>query len=220
MTIQSADIIPSSRALLRSATAAEAIIAGKLVYKVTTKTVGVVDASVSAKSQVAGIAVCTAAAGQPVTYVERDDNLEIGGSHRVGEVYVSDDAGDVIRATDAEVGWRVCAVGVVVAETKIEFRITATDDARNDPTPSAPVDLVLTPGVGSVVAMFSGPADSSQAQVKTGAGDWTDSNPGSATENSIGGLASGNYDFRVRFVKVASDVLFYSSWTTGSFTVA
>lgn len=221
MTITPSAILPSTKARLRTATATETITAGKLVYKVDAKTVGKADASVAAKSQVAGVAVNTAAAGQPLTYVERDPLLEIGGAHRIGEVYVSATSGDFVRAADAATGWQVCALGVVVAETKLEFVITATDDVRVDPTPSAPTGLAVEVGVATTWTQ-AGSYDSHQIQFGINAVyDTPDVDETDVTSPYADpGLSAGNWGVRVRAYRTVSGVVFYSAWTGTNFTIA
>ena len=226
MTITPSAIIPSSRAILRSATAAEAITAGKLVYRATIKTVGVADASVSARSQVAGIAVCTAAAGQPVSFVERDPELEIGGAHRIGEVYVLGTSGGYQRALNVVNGWRVSSLGVVVAGTKLDFLITTTDDVRTDPTPAAPSGLAVD---GSNVTTWetSGSIDSVQIQFAinaSGPGSADFMNPdfdeiGAISPYAAPGLSTGSWVVRVRTIRTVSGDEYNSAWTTLEFTV-
>lgn len=228
MTIIPASIKKSRRAVVRSLKASETVEAGQLVYKATSSTVGVADASVSGRSTVCGIALNSATVGNPVVYAESDPLLEIGGSHKTGEVYVAGEDGEIIRSADTVVGHKTATVGVVVSRTKIALSIHASAATAISGTPPAPTDFI-TNGVGGMTFSWSNPEpfDYSEIEIQVHGGDWsmlehTVSNlEGQSYDTVLGAYypSSGDYDARIRSVISYGGAEYRSSWVEADVTV-
>ncbi len=101
---------------LKFGIAAEAITAGQAVHKLTSD--GLIylsdaDHATVAKRTVNGVAMNSAAAGQPVGYAGPGDTINIGATLTQGEIYVlSGAAGGVAPEADLSSGEQVCIIGV------------------------------------------------------------------------------------------------------------
>lgn len=125
LSLTATSVVPSVRAISRTAVAGETITAGKLVYKSATD--GKIylcdcDSATSAVRAVLGIAVVTAGTGTVCTYVIEDPELTIGGTVSAGVIYVlSATAGGIAPAADLTTGWFTQVIGVGISSTKIAF---------------------------------------------------------------------------------------------------
>lgn len=111
-------------------TAAAAISAGQWLYKPTSTTVDVADASSATKAAVVGIAPWDFASGDPVYFVE-SNNVEIDGfgSLTANEKLVlsgSANAGQMESLSDLTAGEYITYLTTNKSTTKIETRIEAT----------------------------------------------------------------------------------------------
>jgi hypothetical protein len=114
LVITADDVEQSTGAVIRHALAAVALTAGQAVYEVGDGTVGLADAdhATAAVHKAKGIALHSAAAGQPIAY-QTAGLVRIGADVAVGEIYVlSGNAGGVAPEADLAVGDEVVLIGV------------------------------------------------------------------------------------------------------------
>jgi hypothetical protein len=123
LTQTAASVIPSAAAELVQRVAAVAITAGQVLYAVSVTQVGLADANGSATvAKVYGIAVNSAAAGQPVTVCLKDPALVIGATVVIGDVLIlSTTAGAIAPVTDLASASYCTVLGVAVSTTAINF---------------------------------------------------------------------------------------------------
>lgn len=222
LTITPSLVVPSAQARLARGTAQVAITAGQLVYRGALGVLYLADADHATRHEVAGIAVCSAAAGQPVTYVTRDPALVLGMNHRLGEVYCSSNtAGAIVRyADEAPAGGRVNVVAVADTLTTVNFEITAVDGVRTDPSPADPTAVNPTGGDAFTMTWSqSGTVDGHQVQIQEDGLDWDvdpitvdDSAATTPYNHSMDGIDDGNYRARIRAFVNRSGTTFYSNW--------
>lgn len=124
ITVTAANVQPQSNAKIKHGNAAEAIGAGESVHKLLSD--GLIylsdaDHATAAKHVVDGIALNSAAAGQPVAY-QWDGDIDIGGTVTVGEIYVlSGTAGGIAPEGDLASGDEVSIIGVGVTASNIRL---------------------------------------------------------------------------------------------------
>jgi hypothetical protein len=132
ISITAANVVPSSSAVIRYATAGATVTAGQLVYLDTADTdaQGIGKAKLSdangaaALRVVDGIAVNSASAGQVIAYVVYDPALVIAASGLTANQILlsSATAGGIAPSADLTTGWYLTVVGVVKSGTTIFFR--------------------------------------------------------------------------------------------------
>lgn len=124
LSITAANVIPTNTLFVRG-TAAAAIAAGELIAK-TAEGLKLADANGAAAVQrVDGIAVSSAATGQPLNYLEADENLTLGASgvEVPVDVYVlSNTPGRMCLKSDLTSGSKVIFVAVGKGDGKVNFR--------------------------------------------------------------------------------------------------
>lgn len=210
---------------MRTLTAAEAITAGKLVYRVTARTAGIADASIPAKAAVAGIAVNTATTGQPVTFVESDPALVLGGTHWVGLVYGAGEAGAMMVLHDQMAAdWKAVTLGVVISATTMKFEVNLAGVAYVSPfNPAAPGDLTASGDAIEITASWTqdGEVTRHVLQIQETGGAWeTLIVDVTATSPYVFATPpAGEYDIRVRAVIEASGMTQVSEWTTANLSI-
>lgn len=132
LSITAANVVPSSAAIIHSATAGATITAGQLIYidssDLDSRSRGkakLADANsgTSAVRSVAGIAINGASSGQPVDYVSRDTALVIAASGlTAGTIYgLSATAGGIAPSADFTTGWYPSVIGIAKSTTTIDF---------------------------------------------------------------------------------------------------
>ncbi|NDE15348.1 hypothetical protein EBZ80_10500 [bacterium] len=126
-TFTAADITADASATIKNGTAGDTITAGQAVYLKLDDSRKVWRASkgAAASAIVAGIALNSASAGQPVFYCERGIVNVTSGQVAVGAVVVLSTAGGLSPAADLASGNRVCVVGVGLASNKILVNCSA-----------------------------------------------------------------------------------------------
>jgi hypothetical protein len=117
ISITATSVLPSSAARFESYPAAEAILAGQVVYLTSASptTAGLADADASGKNLVRGIAVCSApAAGQQVVVCTYDTAFAVGGIVAAGAtVWLSATAGGITStAADNSTGVKTAVIGI------------------------------------------------------------------------------------------------------------
>lgn len=129
LSITGTNVVPSSSAVLVTATAGQAITRGQLVYKkASDRKIYLADGN-SGTAEVrdcVGIAVTDSSTNGPITYVTEDPNLQIAASGLTnGTIYIlSATPGGLAPDADATTGWFVTVVGVAKSATTIAFRAT------------------------------------------------------------------------------------------------
>jgi hypothetical protein len=114
--------------VMKSGYAAVAIVAGQAVYLDTvTNTVKLSKADTDISSQVDGIALNTAAAGQPVWYIT-GGTVSLGTVLTVGKLYVLSGAaaGGIAPAADLAAGWRTTLLGIAVTSSQLLLVLNVT----------------------------------------------------------------------------------------------
>lgn len=136
LSITATSVTPSANAVTRQGVAGAAITAGKLLYIDTADSnklkLADADSATAAARVVCGIAINSAAAGAPVTYVISDPALIIGATVANGTVYVlSATAGGIAPVADLTSGWYAYVVGVGTSTTTIAFRADRINPLRS-----------------------------------------------------------------------------------------
>jgi len=125
VSITAGNVAASSTAQIMRGVAGAAITAGQLLYiERATNTLKLADAnSGTAEARiVAGIALNSAASGQPLHYVVKDPALTLGGTSAKGTIYIlSATAGGVAPAADLTTGWFPHVIAVGVSTTVVAF---------------------------------------------------------------------------------------------------
>jgi hypothetical protein len=128
LAVVPASVLPSHKSFQR-ATAGVAIAAGDLVYRDTNGVMQLSDADsgTPAAKAVDGIAVNSAAAGQPVDYVTEDGGLALGVAVTEGDpLFLSATAGKIAdAAADLIAGMKTIFIGVGLANNKVNFKPVA-----------------------------------------------------------------------------------------------
>lgn len=132
LSITAANVVPSSNAVIRYATAGATITAGQLIYQDTAD----VDAAGQGKAKLSdangatalrvvdGIAINSASAGQIVAFVTYDPALQIASSGLTANTILisSATAGGIAPSADLTTGWYLTVIAVVKNTTSIFFR--------------------------------------------------------------------------------------------------
>lgn len=128
ITITAANVQHSGAAQLRTGIANVAIDAGEAVYKLTSGQFALADVNLTAtEANVFGVAVSSAAAGQPITIAVADNALAIGATVVAGEAYVvSQTAGGIAPIADLTTDDYISVIGVGVSTSEICLTIKAT----------------------------------------------------------------------------------------------
>ena len=128
--ITPANVVPSAAAtLVHGRKAASPITAGQPLYKTAAGTMAPADANgISPLCVVEGIAVNSAIAGQPVSYVTSDPALAIAASGLLpGKIYVaSATPGGIAPVEDVANGWFVTSLGVAISATTLKMSLQAS----------------------------------------------------------------------------------------------
>lgn len=120
LTITAANVQQSDGAVIRNAIARDTVTAG-MVLNMTSEGVGPADTDTLVHARVAGIALNNAATGQPVAYVVRDGELDLGATLVVGETYVLGTEGAIRPIADVTTADFVAILGVASAANKLQF---------------------------------------------------------------------------------------------------
>lgn len=108
-------------------TTAEAVAAGQAVYVTTAGLIGLADADASGKDACAGIAINSAASGQPISYAKSGAVVNTGATVVVGTIYVlSATAGGVAPAADLKSTHKTTILGVATTAANIKLSIVAS----------------------------------------------------------------------------------------------
>lgn len=128
LTITASAVIPSASATLQTGFSGVAIAAGEVIYKDTgdsnkLKLADANDASAIVRT-VAGIAVNSAAAGQPVTYASEDPDLTLGAMlFEAGDAFIlSATPGKIAPVADLATGMYPTFLGFANSDGKINFK--------------------------------------------------------------------------------------------------
>jgi hypothetical protein len=128
LTITAANVVPVGAPVMKSGYAAVAIIAGQAVYlDSATNTVKLSKADADVTSQVDGIAMNTAAIGQPVWYMTAGV-LALGAVLAAGKIYVLSGgaAGAIAPVADLVTGWRTTMLGIALTTGQLSITIHVT----------------------------------------------------------------------------------------------
>lgn len=132
LSITAANVVAASTSTTKAGTAGATITAGQAVYKLAADgLIHPADANDSAKYKAVGIALNGASVNQPIDYVEKSNDLDIGATLTIGTVYVlSATAGGVAPAADLTTGDYAVILGVATAADSMRVNIGA--DTRAD----------------------------------------------------------------------------------------
>ena len=128
LTLTASSVVPGDSAIIQSGVAGAAIAAGEVVYKDTSDSNKLKLADANGATAiirlVAGIAICSAAAGQRVSYVTEDDDLTLGsGLFAIGDVLIlSATAGKIAPVADLATGMYNTVLGIATTTGKINFK--------------------------------------------------------------------------------------------------
>lgn len=125
-SITAASVLPTAGVAPKTITAAVAVTQGQVIAKDADKKAILADANGSALAKVPiGIAVNSAAAGQPLQYVEEDDTFSPGFTPTAGEFYIlSSTAGGICAVGDSASGWVGALLGIGSATSgKLKLKI-------------------------------------------------------------------------------------------------
>jgi hypothetical protein len=127
-TLNAADILAADGAVIKTGIAGDTITAGQAIYLKLDDARKVWRASkgAAASAIVAGIALNSATANQPIFYCERGVISVTASAVPVGAVVVLSTAGGLSPAADLASGNRVCVVGVGMAGNKISVNCSPT----------------------------------------------------------------------------------------------
>jgi hypothetical protein len=128
LTITPANVVVVGTPVMKSGYAAVAITAGQAVYLDSgTNTIKLSKADADITSQVDGIALNTAAAGQPVWYITAGV-LALGAVLAAGKVYVLSGgaAGAIAPVADLATGWRTTLLGIALTTGQLSIAINVT----------------------------------------------------------------------------------------------
>ena len=132
LTITPGSVIAASGSTIKEGVAGATITAGQSLYIDTTDSnkLKLADADDAALYACAGIALNGASTGQPVDYVLRSSDLDIGATLSVGTIYVlSGTAGGVAPSADLASGDYAVILGVANATDSMRVDISATNRA-------------------------------------------------------------------------------------------
>lgn len=128
LSITAASFVPGENAKFRQGIAGETVTAGQTLYiKTSDNRLYKADADLSAEaSLIVGLAAHGASAGQPLSYVYEDDNLTVGATLTMAQVYVSSGtAGGVCPASDLANGDYVTVLFVPISTSKANVKLVA-----------------------------------------------------------------------------------------------
>lgn len=134
LTITAANVVAASGSTVKPATAGATITAGQVVYVDTTDSnlIKVADCTSATAYKAVGIALNGASAGQPIDYVTKSNDLDLGATLTVGTVYVLSASGGICPTTDLLTGDYTVFIGV--ADTASSLRCNIGADSRADNT--------------------------------------------------------------------------------------
>lgn len=120
--VKSSDL---TQGTIKRGVAGATIAAGDVIFKdAVTKTLKLSDADVVALAEADGVALCGAAAGQPVVYTAEDADFDLGVSVGAGTtVILSDTPGKMCPDADATTGTRKIVLGIAKGGTKLALKI-------------------------------------------------------------------------------------------------
>lgn len=122
ISVTAASVSAGSDAVLRQRTAGAAITQGQVTYR-TGNTANLADADVAGTATVDGIAVTSAASGQPVL-IMTEGTLTLNAALTKGQVYVaSTTAGGIAPYSDLASGDYVSLLGVATSTTTLVINI-------------------------------------------------------------------------------------------------
>lgn len=129
-TITAANVLPGTAAILIKATAGATITQGQVLAL--SSGLAVLcdnDSATAAVRQPVGIAVTSASSGQPVYYVNVDDDFTVGATLAAGAtLWTSSTAGGItVTAADNSTGKYPATVGIMKSTTKARVRINYSD---------------------------------------------------------------------------------------------
>lgn len=133
VTITAANVVKSSGGKVKVGTAGATITAGQALYADSSDSgkLKLAKATSVAESDVVGIALHGASSGQPVTYLEQDDDFVAGGTLVVGQAYVlSATGGGVAPITDLVSTNYVTILGVAKSTTVLKLRTIKSATAK------------------------------------------------------------------------------------------
>lgn len=129
ISITPANVLAGSAAQTENGSAGEAITQGKTVYKSSTTNLYMLADSNSATAEArtpTGIALNSAAAGQPLT-IQKAGDITIGGTMTAGVAYYqSDTPGGICPVADVGSGEYSCIVGIAKSATVLSIGIKAS----------------------------------------------------------------------------------------------
>lgn len=128
LTMTPANVVPQAGANIQRATAGEAIDAGEIIYLDSTDNneAKLADTSTQAKAAAVGIAVNSAAEGQPVDYVS-SGNVALGSILTASVGYaVADTAGGLRPFADNGTGDWITQIGIAKSATILTVNIVQT----------------------------------------------------------------------------------------------
>ena len=126
VTVSTADVqAPSGVSAQSGYNAGEAIDAGEAIYlDSSTSTMKLSDADGSATSACIGIAVNSAATGQPVQWIKTGNTITLSSNFTIGQVYVvSGTAGKIAPYSDLTTGDYVTILGVATTASTLKLTI-------------------------------------------------------------------------------------------------
>lgn len=126
LAITPADVVPGPNSTPARGTAGAAIEAGDLIYKDATQKIQLSDADGAVAAQaVQGMAVNSAALGQPVNFVGEDDDLDVGAAIEGKPYFLSETAGKMCPIEDLQPDSKAIFVGIGKADGKLNFKPVA-----------------------------------------------------------------------------------------------
>jgi hypothetical protein len=130
LTQTPANVVPVSGATLSHVTAGEAVDAGMPVYRAVDGRYNKAQTDTAAKAAATGVAVNSAAGGQPLT-IQTAGNLALGATLVKGETYfVSGTAGKIQPSGDVGTTEYVTRLGFATDVTNLELDISASGVAH------------------------------------------------------------------------------------------
>lgn len=130
LSITAANVVPSSSAQYKDATAGETIAAGQPFYldSADSNKAKLADATDAAKDEAVAIAVNGASAGQPIRGVYFDDDFDPGATLTKVKVYVvsPNSPGGIAPVDDLASGHYVTTLGIGKANGNMKVRINAS----------------------------------------------------------------------------------------------
>lgn len=123
LTVTASSVVPQQGSTIKSATAAAAITAGEPLYINSNNQADLADANAALSAVVAGLAVCTASAGQPVSYVSAGP-VAVGSILTAGAIYVlSSNAGGIAPSADLSSTEYTSILGVAASASVLNVKI-------------------------------------------------------------------------------------------------